>query len=218
MSSGSLRSHSRTPRRSGPIRIVSADDQPLFRDALARAVQDEPVLELVDQAADAPALRASIERLQPDVALVDAALLAPAVDIARSTRVVVLVAEVDAAEAYAAVEVGVAGYLSKDLDGAVICRAAAAVGRGETVLDPAVQTRLAAEIRLRARDERPVLSAREHEILVLIAEGRSAPEIARRLRVGTTTVKTHLLHLYSKLGVAERAAAVAEAMRRGLLE
>ena len=218
MSLASLRSHARTPRRSRPVRIVSADDQPLFRDALARAVDDEPVLELVDQAADAPGLRASIERLQPDVALVDAALLAPAVDIARSTRVVVLTAYVDTAEAYAAVEVGVAGYLSKDLDGAVICRAAAAVGRGEIVLDPAVQTRLAAEIRLRARDERPILSAREHEILVLIAEGRSAPEIARRLGVGTTTVKTHLLHLYSKLGVAERAAAVAEAMRRGLLE
>jgi two-component system, NarL family, nitrate/nitrite response regulator NarL len=92
------------------------------------------------------------------------------------------------------------------------------VARGETVLDPSSQTGLAREIRLRGRDERPVLSPREHEILVLIAEGRTAPEIGRRLHLSTATVKTHQIHVYEKLGVAERAAAVAWAMRRGLLE
>jgi two-component system nitrate/nitrite response regulator NarL len=77
---------------------------------------------------------------------------------------------------------------------------------------------MAREIRLRGRDDRPLLSAREQQVLVLIAEGRTAPQIGRELHVSTATVKTHILHLYEKLGVTERAAAVAEAMRRGLLE
>jgi two-component system nitrate/nitrite response regulator NarL len=81
-----------------------------------------------------------------------------------------------------------------------------------------VQTGIAWEIQLRVRDERPVLSPREHEILVLVADGRTAPEIARQLGVSTPTVKTHQQHLYEKLGVTERAAAVAEAMRKGLIE
>jgi len=96
--------------------------------------------------------------------------------------------------------------------------AIAAVARGETVLAPEVQAGIAREIRLRSGDERPVLTAREREILGMTADGYSAPEIAERLTLSPTTVRTHLQHLYDKLGVSDRAAAVAEAMRRGLLE
>jgi two-component system, NarL family, nitrate/nitrite response regulator NarL len=86
------------------------------------------------------------------------------------------------------------------------------------VLSPQLQAGIAGEIRLRAVDERPVLSERERQTLELVAEGLTAPEIGRRLCLATPTVKTHLHHVYDKLGVSERAAAVAEAMRRGLLE
>ena len=86
------------------------------------------------------------------------------------------------------------------------------------MLAPELQAGVAAEIRLRAAHERPLMSARERETLELIAEGLSAPAIGRTLHLSTATVKTHLQHIYEKLGVSERAAAVAEAMRRGLLE
>jgi len=202
----------------GPIRVIAADDQPLFRDALGRALRRDRALEVVDEAAEAEALAEAIEREGPDVVLVDAALADEATAAAGSARVLVLVAEVDAAEAHAGIAAGAAGYVSKDVDGEVICRAVAAVARGEVVLDPELRTGVAREIRMRSRDVRPVLSPREHEILVLIAEGVTAPDIALRLRVSTATVKTHVFHLYEKLGVTERAAAVAEAMRKGLLE
>ncbi len=105
-----------------------------------------------------------------------------------------------------ALEQGVASYVSKDSDAAALCEAVRAVARGETRLDLSAQTRVASEIRLRRRDERPQLSPREQEILTLIAAGRTAPQAAGDLHISTATVKTHLLHLYEKLGVAERAA------------
>ena len=86
------------------------------------------------------------------------------------------------------------------------------------MLSPRLQTGIAGEIRLRSAVERPVLSEREREILKLVAAGLTAPRIGRQLCLATPTVKTHLHHVYEKLGVAERAAAVAQAMRRGLLE
>jgi two-component system nitrate/nitrite response regulator NarL len=87
-----------------------------------------------------------------------------------------------------------------------------------SVLDPEIQAGVAREIRMRAENERPALTAREREILRLTADGRSAPQIAEQLYLSPTTVRTHLQHLYEKLGVSDRAAAVAEAMRQRLLE
>ena len=114
---------------------------------------------------------------------------------------------------------GAAGYLAKTVERAEVCDAIEAVARGETVLPPSLQAGLVAEVRaLGAAPERPWLTEREHEVLVLIAEGLSAPGVAARLHLAPGTVKTHLGHLYDKLGVSDRAACVAEAMRRGLLE
>jgi two-component system nitrate/nitrite response regulator NarL len=207
-------------RRAGPIRVISADPRPLFRDALARAIREDRELELVAEAHDVAQLAAAIRRLAPDVAVVEAEMIEPLPPEweTGSTRLLLLAAEVSPVDAYEAIALGAAGYLSKDAESPAIRRAIAAVARGETVLDRSAQTGIAKEIRLRARDDRPELSPREQEILVLIAEGQTAPQIARRLHLSTATVKTHLLHLYDKLGVTERAAAVAEAMRRGLLE
>jgi two-component system nitrate/nitrite response regulator NarL len=134
------------------------------------------------------------------------------------TRVILLSAFLDGAMAFEAMAGGAAAFLSKDADRGQITDAVAAVSRGDTVLGPEIQAGLAHEIRLRGGSGRPGLSAREREILGHIAEGRSAPDIAKLLFLSPATVKSHLGALYEKLGVSDRAAAVAEAMRRGLLE
>jgi two-component system nitrate/nitrite response regulator NarL len=163
---------------------------------------------------------------QPDVAVIDMTLADLSGDqvlnaVARdglSTRVVLIATKPDPGEVYAALAGGAAGYLTKDADARELCDAITAVARGRTVLSPELQTGIAGEIRLRAPHDRPLMSEREHETLNLIAAGLSAPQIGRTLHLSTATVKTHLRHIYEKLGVSERAAAVAEAMRRGLLE
>jgi two-component system nitrate/nitrite response regulator NarL len=137
---------------------------------------------------------------------------------ALGTRVILFGAKPPSGQVYEAIANGAAGYLTTDADARQLCEAISAVARGEIVLAPALQTGLAGEIRLREVLDQPVLSERENETLKLVAEGLTAPEIGRRLHLSTGTVKTHLEHLYEKLGVSERAAAVAQAMRRGLLE
>jgi len=211
----------RPPPQPCAVRVVVADEQPLFRDALARAIRQQPPLDLVLQVADCEAALAALDRLRPNVLVVsdtlldgDRRLVAPP----EPTRSLLLAADPAPDDAYAAIEEGAAGYLSREASPRALTDAISAIARGATVLDPQVQTGLAREIRLRAHEERPVLSPRELEILRSIAAGRSAPQIARELHLSTATVKTHILHLYEKLGVAERAAAVAEAMRRGLVE
>jgi two-component system, NarL family, nitrate/nitrite response regulator NarL len=199
-------------------RILTGDAQPLFQDSLARALERRPSLELVSQVRDADALLAALEHARPDVALIDDSLLDPARVAALATRVVLLGGSPETARAFEALACGAAGYLSRDSDADALCDALVRVARGEAVLDPGLQTGVAREVRLRAGDRRPLLSPRERQILRLIANGSSAPRIARELNLSTCTVKTHMLHLYEKLGVSERAAAVAEAMRQGLLE
>jgi two-component system nitrate/nitrite response regulator NarL len=195
-----------------------ADSQPLFRDSLARAVGQRRSLEVVASLGEAEALPVALEREQPDVAVVDDALLDGTRLDAAGTRVILLGCEPEPAHAFAAIERGAAGYLSRDSSAEALCDAILRAAAGETVLDPMVQTGVASEVRLRAPSPRPLLSPRERQILQLIAKGLSAPQIGRELRIGTGTVKTHILHLYDKLGVSERAAAVMEAMRQGLLE
>ena len=208
------------------MRVLAADDQPLYRDALARAIGGRPELELVGEAGDGRQALDAISSSSPDVALIGSTLDGLSGEqvlnaVARDrlgTRVVMMAARPEPSEVYAALADGAAGYLTKDADARELCDAIAAVARGGTVLSPGLQAGVADEIRLRTPRERPVMSARERETLTLIAEGLSAPDIGRALHLSTATVKTHLQHIYEKLGVSERAAAVAEAMRRGLLE
>ena len=135
-----------------------------------------------------------------------------------STKVVILSAFEDSATVYRAIALGARAYLQKVISGETLCRTILAVARGETVIPPALQGGLASEIRARReRADDLLLTKRELEILRLAAEGLSAPEIADRLVVSVTTVKTHLQHVYAKLEVSDRTAAVAQAMRRGLL-
>jgi two-component system nitrate/nitrite response regulator NarL len=191
-----------------------------------RAISARPELELVGEAGDGRQALDAIGVARPDVALIGGTL--PGLTghqvlnaVARDglrTRVVMIAARPDPQQVYAALAEGAAGFLTKDADARELCDAIAAVARGRTVLSPELQAGVAGEIRLRTSRDRPVMTVRERETLTLIAEGLSAPQIGRALHLSTATVKTHLQHIYEKLGVSERAAAVAEAMRRGLLE
>jgi two-component system, NarL family, nitrate/nitrite response regulator NarL len=208
------------------ISVLVADGQPLFLDALARTVRQDSGLELVAEALDGRAALAAIRRLTPSVALLDGAL--PELDGYRvlgavtrdglSTRVVLVTADLDPGDAYRAVGGGAGGVLSKAVAADQIRSAVRSAAAGRVWLCEHAQLEIAQQIRLRTRDERPLLSRRESEVLCLVAEGLSAPQIGRRLHVARSTVRTHMDHLYEKLGAKERAQLVAIAMRRGMLE
>ena len=208
------------------IAVIVADDHPVYREGIVRAVKERPELELVAEAATGREALDAIQALRPDVAILDMKL--PDLDGGRvltalrrddvPTRVVFVSAYVDSEIVYAAIGGGASGYLSKEATRREICDAVARVARGETVFAAEVQNGLAREIRLRSSEDASLLTPREHEILELTAAGLSAPEIGQRLYLSPATVKTHLQRLYTKLGVSDRAAAVAEAMRRGMLE
>jgi two-component system nitrate/nitrite response regulator NarL len=207
-------------------RLLVADDHPLYHEGVARAVSTAPWLELVARVELARDALDEIRRLKPDVALVDLGL--PDLDgiavlellkpDALDTRVVIVSASEDRARVYRAIAAGARAYLSKVSSASTLLTTIEAVARGETVIPPSMQAGLAEEIRARqATGDQPVLTARELEVLRHTAEGMSAPEIAEELVLGVTTVKTHLHNIYGKLGVSDRAAAVATAIRRGLL-
>ena len=135
------------------------------------------------------------------------------------TRVLVLSAFTEPRLVYEAMAAGAAGYFSKDADRDAVLDAIAAVARGESRVEPGLQSGLFDELHGRAQvGERPLLTPRELEIVRLMADGLSAPAIGKRLFLAAATVKSHQARVYEKLGVSDRAAAVAEAMRRGLLE
>jgi len=193
---------------------------------LARRITERPELELISEAGDGAEALAAIRKLAPDVAVLDIKM--PRVDgiqvaeaVARDhlqTRVVMLSAYLDSALVFKALAAGARAFLSKDADRREVCEAIGAVARGGVVLPPGLHSGLVGQIRARGAADAPGLTFREREVLALVAAGDSAPQIGRQLHLSTGTVKTHLQHLYEKLEVNDRAAAVAEAMRRGLLQ
>jgi two-component system nitrate/nitrite response regulator NarL len=208
------------------ITVYVADDHPLFLDAIGRAVSSRPEFKLVGSAGDGREALTAIRRLHPAISLLDQQLPSlSGTEILRAltrdgvpTRVVILSGSQSTSLAYDAVQLGAAGVLTKAATLTDVCDTIATVARGGTVLAPEVQSDLVSELRMRSEPGRTVLSEREAEVLTLIADGLSVPEIAERLMISTATVKTHVKNLFEKLGVHERAAAVAEAMRRGLVE
>jgi two-component system nitrate/nitrite response regulator NarL len=211
----------------GPrISVYIAEDHPVFREAVARAIEARPEFELVGVAGDGRIALTEIRALEPAVALLDQRLPSlDGVDVVRAiereaipTRVVMLSADSSSALVYDVVKHGVAGFLTKAATISEICKALVTVARGETVLAPEVQSGLVSELRSREAHEKPLLTERESEVLRLIADGLSGPAIGAALFISSSTVKTHVKSVLEKLGVSDRAAAVAEAMRRGLLE
>ncbi len=206
--------------------MTVAEDHPLYRNGLSEAIRDRAELSLVGEAADGRTALAQIREHQPDVAVLDVKM--PRLDGVQvlhavqrdglSTRIILLSAFIEGELVHQALTGGAVGFLSKESTGTRICEAVTIVSRGEVVLGPEMQSVLAGELRLRSPVDAPRLSEREAQILTLLAEGLSSGEIAQQLAVSGTTVKSHLRHLYEKLEVSDRAAAVARAMRTGLLE
>jgi two-component system nitrate/nitrite response regulator NarL len=208
------------------LRIVAADDHPVFRAGVRRVLDGRPEFELVACVETAGDALEAIRTHEPDVAVVDLRL--PDLDgvevvehIEREglrTRVVIVSAYEDSAAVYRAIASGARAYISKASSADTLRAAIEAVARGETVIPASMQSGLAHEIRARREiGDTPVLTPRELEILSLTAEGLTAPAIADHLILGVTTVKTHLHNIYAKLEVSDRAAAVAYAIRRGIL-
>jgi two-component system nitrate/nitrite response regulator NarL len=198
------------------VGVLIADDHPVYRRGLAEVLRARPEFEVVGEAEDGETALAEIRRLVPDVAVVDLKLrnmdgIVVAEAIQReglATRVVILSAYEDGAVVRRAFAAGVRAYLPKVGSAGKLCNTLLAVARGQTFVPPGVPDVVA----------HAVLTARETEILRLIADGRSAPEIAEALALSAATVRTHRQHVYEKLGVSDRAAAVAQAIRAGLLD
>jgi two-component system, NarL family, nitrate/nitrite response regulator NarL len=208
------------------VRVVVVDDHPFFRDGLIRGLVNSGRVDVVGEAENGRDALELITELRPDVAVVDYQMadldglqvLSAIIRDGLPTRVLMLSAVVESSIVYASVEAGAAGYLSKEARRQEIVDAVVAVSRGRTVVPPELAAGLVSQIRMRAESNRPILSPRELEVLKGFARGLSVPELGKELFLGTSTVKTHAQRLYQKLGVSDRAAAVAEGMRQGLLE
>ncbi|MEV4579785.1 MULTISPECIES: response regulator transcription factor [Nonomuraea] len=205
-----------------PIRLIIVDDHPVVRDGL-RGIFTDDEFEVVGEAGDGFEALAVVERTNPDVVLTDlrmprmkgAELIRRLREQAPDVRVLVLTTFDDDVDVLPAIEEGATGYLLKDTPRAELRRAVQAAARGETVLSPSVAGVLTQK--LRAPRQQP-LSRRELEVLSLISRGATNRDVAKRLFITEATVKTHLLHIFAKLEVNDRAAAVAAAYETGLLK
>lgn len=208
------------------VSVILADDHPVYRGGLRDMLSRWPEIELLGSCGNGREALAMIREHEPDVALLDIRMpeldafgvLNAVVRDGLATRVCLLSAEESSESVYAALGGGARGFLSKDATGDEIAEAIMTVARGGTALDQRSQDAIADGVRRRADARHELLSGREREVLRLTAEGLSAAEVGERIHLAPSTVKTHLQHTYEKLGVRDRAAAVAEAMRRGLLE
>jgi DNA-binding NarL/FixJ family response regulator len=205
------------------IRVQLVDDHPVVRAGLAGMLHAEPDIEVVGEAGSADEAVAVARSVLPDVVLMD--LRMPGGDGVTATagvlaaaplaRVVVLTTYETDADILRAVESGAAGYLLKDASRTELVAAIRAAARGETVLAPSVASRLVD--RMRRPHAADALSARELQVLRLVADGLSNSEIGRELFISEATVKTHLLRTFAKLGVSDRTAAVTTAIASGHL-
>lgn len=203
-----------------PIRIIVVDDHPVVRDGLAGMFADEPAIEVVGEAGSGPESLTVIEHTDPDVVLMDLRMPGgdgvPAIRAIRRRsrsrpRVLVLTTYDTDRDVRSALEAGADGYLLKDARRAELIRAVHELAAGRPVLVPSA---LAA---LTGRAGESTLSPREAEVLRLVAQGLTNGAIASRLLISESTVKTHLLHVYAKLEVADRASAVRVAWERDLV-
>jgi DNA-binding NarL/FixJ family response regulator len=204
------------------IRVLLADDHPVVRAGVAALLAAEPDLVVVGEAADGEEVVEMAAKLMPDVVLMD--LRMPRLDGVAATakitaaqpaiHVLVLTTYDTDGDIVRAVEAGAAGYLLKDAGRGALADAVRAAARGETVLAPPVAARLVKRMRSPAPE---ALTARETEVLALVARGGTNAEIGRELFISEATVKTHLLRAFAKLGVDDRTAAVTVAIERGVL-
>jgi DNA-binding NarL/FixJ family response regulator len=217
--------------RVSAIRVLVADDQRVVREGVATILGLLPGIEVVGEAGDGEEAIALTGELSPDVVLMD--LRMPRCDgveatrrlneLAPATRVIVLTTYADDRSLVSALQAGARGFLTKDAGADEVRKAIEAVARGEAAIDPAVQHHLVEAVaagQAPAQQSAPELpdglTAREAEILSLIAEGLANSEIAARLVISEATVKSHVNHVFTKTGVRDRAQAVTYAYRNGL--
>ena len=206
--------------------MVVGDDHPLFRDGVVRALSASGSIDVVAEAEDGVAALALIREHGPQVALLDYRM--PGLDGAQvaaavrrdalPTRVLLISAHDESAIVYNALQEGAAGFISKESSRSELVDAVLSCAKGRDVVAPNLAAGLVGEIQRRNESDAPTLSAREREVLGYIAGGQTIPAMAKKMFLAPSTVKTHVQRLYEKLGVGDRGAAVAEAMRRGLLE
>jgi DNA-binding NarL/FixJ family response regulator len=204
------------------IRLVIVDDHPVVRDGLRGMLESQPDFEVVGEASNGEEAVQLASSLSPEVMLMD--LRMPVMDGVTALReikasnpavqVLVLTTYDSDADILLAIEAGAMGYLLKDTSREDMYAAIRATARGESVLSPGVASRLIGQMRAPAEEK---LSSREVEVLQLVAEGASNREIASSLHISQATVKSHLIHIFDKLGVSDRTAAVTVALRRGIL-
>lgn len=208
-----------------PIRVVIADDHPVVRAGLQGMLAGHPEVQVVGEACDGEQAVQRCRELRPDVVLMD--LRMPGLDGVAATekisaecpqtRVLILTTYDSDRDIDRAVRAGATGYLLKDSPREELFRAIAATARGESLLAPAVAARLMQRVGARPTVTPEPLTARERTVLGRVARGHSNKEIAAELHISETTVKTHLEHIFGKLGVTDRTAAVTVALQRGLL-
>ncbi|MFF0148397.1 LuxR family two component transcriptional regulator [Amycolatopsis sulphurea] len=204
------------------VTLIIADDHPIVRDGLRGIFTGEHGFDVLGEAANGAEAVTLAQALHPDVVLMDLRMpstdgVAAITELARlgnPARVLVLTTYDTDSDVLPAIEAGATGYLLKDAPREELFRAVRAVARGESVLSPAVASRIMGQLRAPAQEP---LSQREIEVLTLVSRGSTNKEAAKQLFISEATVKTHLLHAYAKLGVKDRAAAVAVALGRGLL-
>ncbi|WP_328536580.1 response regulator transcription factor [Streptomyces sp. NBC_00344] len=207
------------------ITLLIVDDHPVVRDGLRGMFLDAPGFGVLGEAADGVQAVELAERLDPDVVLMDLRMpggggVAAIAELTRRgarAKVLVLTTYDTDSDTLPAIEAGATGYLLKDAPRDELFAAVRAAAAGRTVLSPAIASRLVSRVRAPAPSGRDALSAREREVLLLVSKGTSNRDIARELFISEATVKTHLTHIYGKLGVKDRAAAVAVAYDRGIL-
>ncbi|MBM7055333.1 response regulator [Streptomyces durocortorensis] len=213
-----------TPARA--ISLVVVDDHPVVRDGLRGMFTAAPGFEVLGEAADGVDALAVVERLDPDVVLMDLRMpggggVAAIAELTRRgarSKVLVLTTYDTDSDTLPAIEAGATGYLLKDAPREELFAAVRAAADGRSVLSPAVASRLMTRVRTPAADlAETALSTREREVLVLVARGTTNREIAAELFISEATVKTHLTHVFAKLGAKDRAAAVAVGYDRGIL-
>jgi DNA-binding NarL/FixJ family response regulator len=207
----------------GPVRVLIADDHPVVRSGLASVLASQADFEVVGEAANGADAVLLTTRLQVDLVLMDLRMpiqdgVSAIQEIVRAhpeVRVVVLTTYATDGEIVRAIEAGAVGYLLKDIPHEELFRALRAVARGERYLTSAVTARVMTRWR---RSDRLPLTARELEVLRCVAQGESNKAIASSLGISEPTVKAHLVHVFDKLGVDNRTAAVRAAMDRGIIE
>jgi DNA-binding NarL/FixJ family response regulator len=204
------------------IKILMADDHPVVRAGIRGMLETQPEFQVIAEAENGREAFEQIGKLKPDVVLMD--LRMPEMDGVEAIgkikekypniNILVLTTYDTDADIVRAVEAGATGYLLKDAPREELFRAVRATAKGETVLAPVVAARLMGKVRDHGEQ---ALSAREIDVLMLVARGASNQDVAEKLHVSTATVKSHLIQIYQKLGVSDRTAAVTTAIERGII-